>query len=52
MNDCGQLGIGNNEDQFKFIPVDFFSKIKILKISCGSDHTFIQCSKTKIIIHF
>jgi alpha-tubulin suppressor-like RCC1 family protein len=45
----GNLGIGNNQNSKEFIPVDFFTNLEILKISCGSYHTIIQCS-TKIEI--
>jgi hypothetical protein len=40
----GHLGIGNTQDQKEFTPVDFFSNLEILKISCGSYHTIVQCS--------
>jgi alpha-tubulin suppressor-like RCC1 family protein len=48
----GNLGIGNKKNQKEFIPVDFFTNLEILKISCGSYHTIVQCStriKTLIV---
>jgi alpha-tubulin suppressor-like RCC1 family protein len=43
-NVTGNLGIGNDNDQKEFIPVDFFTNLEILKISCGTHHTIVQCS--------
>jgi alpha-tubulin suppressor-like RCC1 family protein len=40
----GNLGIGNEKNQKEFTPVDFFRNLEILKISCGSCHTIVQCS--------
>jgi alpha-tubulin suppressor-like RCC1 family protein len=48
----GNLGIGNDKNQKEFIPVDFFTNLEILTISCGTHHTIVQCStriKTLIV---
>jgi alpha-tubulin suppressor-like RCC1 family protein len=44
LNNNGQLGIGNDQDQKEFISIDFFTNLEISKISCGFDHTFVQLS--------
>jgi alpha-tubulin suppressor-like RCC1 family protein len=48
----GTLGIGKNKNQKEFIPVDFITNLEIMKITCGSSHTMVQCStgiKTLIV---
>ena len=44
-NEYGQLGIGNNFDQPTPHKVEFFDKMKINEISCGSYHTIISTGK-------
>jgi alpha-tubulin suppressor-like RCC1 family protein len=51
-NAKGNLGIGNDKNQKEFISVDFFTILEILTISCGFNHTIVQCStgiKTLIV---
>ena len=47
-NNCGQLGIGNEINQFQPQLISFFKNKKINFISCGNFHTFVSTGKRNI----
>ena len=40
-NSMGQFGVANKSKNLKAVPVSFFPKISIAKITCGCDFTYI-----------
>ena len=49
-NDCGQLGTGTNENQFRFKKFDFTRKVT--SVSCGWNHTLLLDGLfTKLLFH-
>ena len=46
-NGLGQLGFGRYSNKIQTRPkrVEFFDKMKIKQISCGSDHTIVLTGK-------
>lgn len=50
LNEDGQLGLGNEENQDKLQKIDFFIKkyIRITQISCGRDHSLFLTSQNDV----